>query len=111
MNNDMFPLLTQIYETDILVGIQEVTPISDFTLFPNPSQTKALIQFNLLQDDNVTIEIYDLFGNIVFNKTEFFSAGDNKHPLDLNDYVCGSYTCLLSAKGQQIGVVNFVVSR
>jgi len=112
MLNEQFPALTQIYEVDLIdVSIHEVALINNFTLFPNPTYTKAAISFNLFSDNEVTIEIYDILGNIVFTKTSYLSAGENTQPFDMSGFAVGSYTCRLVVKGQQIGVVNFMVSR
>ena len=111
MKNAQFPALTQIYETSLTLGIKEVSIISNFELFPNPTETKALISFNLLQDCNATIEIIDMLGNVVYSKNDYFSVGENKHGISIEDYVSGSYFCRLVCKDRQLGVINFVISR
>ena len=111
MNNAQFPELIQIYETSVTLGIKEVSVISNFELFPNPTETKALISFNMLQDCNATIEIIDMLGNVVYSRSDFFSAGENKHGISIEDYVSGNYICRLLCKDRQLGAINFVVSR
>jgi len=110
MLNAQFPDLTQIYETDLTLYIKEVM-LSHISISPNPTSDDAFLSFNLLENNNVTIEVYDLVGNLCFTKESFYSFGEHTEVLDITSFASGRYSVRLSVNGEQIGVVGFVVGR
>jgi len=112
MLNDQFPYLTQVLEIELqYLSITDNSILSFLQISPNPTTNEALLSFNILENNYVTIEIFDILGNVIFNNGNFFSEGENLFPLDVKNYANGRYGCRLVVNGEQIGVVNFVVSK
>jgi len=65
----------------------------------------------LLQPNEITLEVSDILGNVVFTITNFYDAGEHFVPLDVSGLANGSYICRMVVKGKQIGIINFVVGR
>lgn len=62
--------------------------------FPNPVINDILhLQFSLIDDSNVTIQLYDLHGKLLFsdNESKIYEKGIHKKSIDMNRYPAGTY--------------------
>lgn len=75
--------------------------------FPNPTNGLTTISFNLPEPSNVTLNIYDTFGNkILSDLYPTFNAGQNSLEFDLSPYATGYYSYTLeTASGISTGKV------
>lgn len=66
-DEEMMVLGVQYIEGADLTGIEEVAPIEGLRIFPNPTNNSFSVNFNLLEDANIQMDILDLRGKQVAN--------------------------------------------
>lgn len=77
---------------DVNAGIDNTDFISTLTLFPNPAQEQVKINFSLENSKAVSIAIYDVLGQLVFEKEkEIYNVGDNTIVVDTKEFKSGFY--------------------
>jgi len=103
--NQGYPITTCGFYTHIT----DHTFASHFTISPNPASADVVTNFSLLESGEITLEVCDIFGNVLISVTNFYDAGEHFVPLDLDGLASGSYICRLISKGKQIGIANFVI--
>lgn len=93
-------------------GINQPTGIStSLNIFPNPAANEAEIKFSLEKSSNVTVELFNLEGQLV--QTVFagkLSAGENKLQVDVSGYDQGMYLVKF-IEGDRNRFMNLVISR
>jgi hypothetical protein len=73
-------------------GVELSEPISDLTVFPNPTGGKSKIQFTLIEDTQITIETLDAKGNSIGSQLpEKLPAGNHEQNIDLTEQATGLY--------------------
>jgi len=92
-------------------SIKENSIATHFAISPNPTSADAVASFGLLESANITLEVCDILGNVLFTITNFYDVGEHFVPLDVSGLANGSYICRMITKGKQIGLVNFVVGK
>ncbi len=82
---------------DQLIGISE-SSISEieYTIFPNPSRGKFNMITSKLEDEDYTLELYDINGKKLYEK--HILAGKEKVEFDVSEFVNGIYFCKISNK-------------
>ncbi len=81
-------------------GIELTETVRGLTMFPNPTNGKAKLQFMLLEESTVSIETIDTKGSIVgFPLTEKFLEGKHEKEIDLTDQSSGLYYVKLKTNG------------
>lgn len=68
-----------------------INAVSEFDFYPNPANNNINFTFNVNNDNAVTIELYDLTGRIVKNKSYTTLKGLNNKSLDVSDLPSGIY--------------------
>ncbi len=79
------------------VNIEEVTPIKDLKLYPNPSNGAFNIQFTANSNDKVAISVFDLKGNMVDSFAANQQVGTNSLTLDYSYLSLGLYLIQLNS--------------
>ncbi|MFH2055158.1 MAG: FG-GAP-like repeat-containing protein [bacterium] len=76
------------------------TEIAYLYNYPNPAATETTIRFALQDDNRVSLRLYNLAGDLVF-ETEFEGLGavDNEYQLDCSGFASGVYFCQLETAG------------
>ncbi|MFN8144497.1 MAG: T9SS type A sorting domain-containing protein [Bacteroidia bacterium] len=73
-------------------GITTVTKKVAFELYPNPASDRASVDVNLDKKDDVTIEVFNKVGALVYSSTEAgMSAGEHSITINTNDFAKGVY--------------------
>jgi len=92
-------------------GIREPgQTVSSLNVFPNPATNPAEIRFTLKKPAAVTLELFNLEGQLVKNVySGKLSAGENRIPLDVAVLSKGTYL-LKCSEGMDSRFVNVVVS-
>ena len=73
-------------------NINEVEAISDIKVFPSPATENATLDFYLQNDQELTVQIVNLVGEVVKEVSNTnFKAGANRLNLELNDVAAGNY--------------------
>lgn len=89
------------------VGIEENLN-EDLTLYPNPTENIVNLQFEISQDSEVRIEIYNAQGEMVVNSDlGSFEKGQVNISLGTTNLAVGIYLCKLTV-GNNIVTTNFV---
>ena len=65
--NDFIPTFILNVEPGI-IGLEEVSPLADVVVYPNPASTDVTFEFTSTNED-VQVQIFDLLGNRVFDNT------------------------------------------
>ena len=65
MYNNYFPVLTIVYETDIVNGIKEIA-INNLKVFPNITNDNVTLTLDLETAGNLNITLIDLLGNEIY---------------------------------------------
>jgi len=66
LSGTLFFDAAQYYVPQVSTGVEEVTDSwGNFSVFPNPIKTEATIEYNLKNNSDVSIEIYDLSGKLI----------------------------------------------
>lgn len=93
-------------------GIHDISGIvSAFNLFPNPASKSAEVQFTLLKNALVHVDVYNLEGQLINNAFKGnLVAGKNNISIDVSTYVSGTYLLKLSVDDKS-KLLNLVVSR
>ncbi|MCW3126913.1 MAG: hypothetical protein JWO03_2571 [Bacteroidetes bacterium] len=66
-------------------GLIEIPPGSNFTasLYPNPYQENTVVHVEVMQNDNFTISMYDMIGQLIFKKN---ISSDMSFDVPLTDF-------------------------
>lgn len=73
------------------------------TIYPNPITNTATISFNLVNDGEATVKVYNLKGYPVLTVVdEKLARGVHEYTVGTQDLVNGAYTVVLLNNGQQI---------
>lgn len=72
-------------DRDNFVGIDEIINSKNTitTTWPNPSNGKFQILFNLSKPSNIRVEVFNMLGQTVYSKTESGYSGDNTIDIEL----------------------------
>ena len=89
----------------VVIGTENTTKASPFSLllFPNPTETKTAIAYNLTQNAAVTVEVFDMLGRKIATlaQNEVQPEGIQTLYYDTSALPQGAYIVRLSANGVQ----------
>ncbi|MBE9484354.1 MAG: T9SS type A sorting domain-containing protein [Bacteroidetes bacterium] len=104
-----------ILDTGFPVNIYEEQFIKrkqiDINNYPNPFINYTIISMDLEEPGIYTIELYNLTGQAVLRKEEYFDSGSQKTLLNEEQLVPGVYLLSLKSKGRLLGVRKIVKGR
>ncbi|HET6991623.1 MAG TPA: T9SS type A sorting domain-containing protein, partial [Bacteroidia bacterium] len=81
----------------------------DLKVFPNPVVDNSNVVFNLTKQGDVTVQIYDLTGKIVYAKNyENLSAGTNTVQFETEEMVKGTYIITVLQGAKRVGSGRFI---
>ena len=88
---------------DITTNIEEISSISEFKIYPNPTNNVAHIAMNLVEANSVTIEVVDLLGKVVYSE-EMGNLPAGRHLLDVDASSIGTglYMFNIYVGGQKV---------
>lgn len=104
-DEEMMVLGVQYIEGADLTGVEEIAPVEGLRLYPNPTQRNFSLSFNLLEDANLSIDLYDLMGkriNTLYAGSTgngMFNRAFNTDQLGLS---AGIYTLNISVDGATV---------
>jgi Secretion system C-terminal sorting domain len=85
---------------DQVVGLIENESISGVSTYPNPANDQLTLNFNLKNNNRVSVEVYDILGNKVLAENfGQLSAGQNKKEIQLSGLSAGLYNMNLLVNG------------
>lgn len=76
----------------VISGIDEMSDDAGILVFPNPSNGNFTIEFlNVEMWSKVSIDVIDLFGQIIFSSSQSYPVANSKKEIDLNNLAEGIY--------------------
>jgi hypothetical protein len=76
-------------------------------LYPNPVINELTVVYQSRYKGSLQIDIFDLFGKVVFSETAYQSEGTNQLNINLSNLPKGFYVCRLT-KGWTIKTIKFL---
>lgn len=67
----------------IILGIDELSNVSNFNMYPNPASGETNIAFTLKQDKDVNLEVYNMLGEKVYSAEQGTMVTGN-HMINVN---------------------------
>ncbi|HQK97265.1 MAG TPA: T9SS type A sorting domain-containing protein, partial [Bacteroidia bacterium] len=95
-------------ETEENVNVEKINAMDVLSLFPNPASTSLTINFFTPNQENSTIEIYDMIGKVVSSRVINSQEGFNAQDLDITGLNNGVYF-LKMTQSEKSTVKKFVV--
>src|SRR5690606_25243827 len=92
------------------VGLTTPEPVSNLSLWPNPSSDQLNIQFNSLNSTVQSLEIMDITGKIIIQKQLNTHGGKVSETIDVSSLNSGVYLFKISS-ANQVETKRFVVSK
>ena len=102
--NSFMPAFILNVTPEIEIGIEELAPLADVVVYPNPASTDVTFEFTSTNED-VQVQIFDLLGNRVFDNT----YSNKLVTINTSNFTNGLYTYkLATANNSTVGrlVVN-----
>lgn len=98
MNGVMSSEDTKLFKSSVSAGLKESSNvISNISVYPNPAQTAASLDIDLVQNDHITIQVMSVTGQVVFTQTiADASAGKHTVNLDTENWANGVYNVHVS---------------
>jgi hypothetical protein len=91
-------------------GIVEINSVSALKLYPNPASSQVAVEFELIENSQVTIAIVDLTGKIVGTSvSNQFNKGFNSVEIPTSDLLNGFYFVnIVSEKGAKTAKLSVI---
>jgi len=67
------------------------TRVSGINVYPNPANHTAVVRFNSSKVSDYKLELTDVSGKVLLNKTGKMLTGENKIKVDVSKYAPGIY--------------------
>lgn len=77
------------------VSVDNLEPLSDLVVYPNPNNGEFQIQFSSEKAETLTVSVYDQLGKQVAFRTINTNQGLTNVPFDLGDIEMGIYTLVI----------------
>jgi hypothetical protein len=91
------------FVVDLNVSVEDLVNENSISIYPNPTKESSTISFNLNESSQVTMEVYNTMGSMVFtNGTEVMSPGNQKLIFNGSELPSGMYFVNLTVGDQVI---------
>jgi hypothetical protein len=89
---------TDVVSFDIVisVGLEELGLINSIILYPNPTNSDAILSFEGFETEDAEIMLMDNMGRMVLNIPYLINTGQNTVELRSSEFANGVYTLLLN---------------
>ena len=77
-------------------------------IFPNPSRDVVNIPLNINESGNVNIKFFNIYGQLVLEKSDYFNIGNHMVLLP-NDLPAGQYTVTVDQESKHLGNQAIVI--
>lgn len=83
---------SSMYTNTVSFRIDEETAATTrFSVYPNPNNGAFTVSFDALEANNVSVELLDMTGRVIFNKSFQATVGSNDLPVELEGFAKGVY--------------------
>jgi hypothetical protein len=101
----------QLTDYSTPTGIQETTVWSELSVVPNPTTTKATLNFSLEETSTLNIAVYDMFGKFISEiENKEFAKGNHEISISTENLSNGVYFVNVS-NGERNTALKMVVSK
>ncbi len=84
----------------VTIGVKENSIVENqFNVYPNPSNGQIWLDFTMKADQEISIEVFDISGRMVYSETQSFIPGDHKFNLCIDHLINGMYIVKLNGEG------------
>jgi hypothetical protein len=84
-----------------VTGIAEIPLVSNIQIFPNPASDQVSVEFDLVDDKNIRVEMKDVLGRLVkTGASSFLQAGHHQISMPLGDVAKGIYFISVNSDAQ-----------
>jgi len=96
------------YSSQIIVTEGDLTAITDnkldtiISLYPNPVIDELNIELNTDQSDDITLEVYNYSGQLVYQVSNELNSGSNSMRLDASQFSAGMYFVKISGNNVKL---------
>lgn len=99
------------FNASVLSSIEEVVLIESFKMFPNPTVGELNVEFELLETERITVDVYDMVGKIVRSEDlGVLPAGYTLRKMDFQELSNGLYLMNINVGNESI-VGRFTVNK
>jgi hypothetical protein len=84
------------YDREGTVAVQQLSNVSLFVMYPNPASENVMLRFNSSKTVDLSINIYDALGQVVYNQNLGSVNGDYSVSVPTADFSSGLYSVELS---------------
>lgn len=86
-----------------LTGVAEIPLVSNISFFPNPATDRLTVEFDLVDNKDMDVEIKDVLGRVIkATGKAYFQAGHHSFELSLGDIAKGIYFISLKSTTQTV---------
>ena len=97
-----------VYEINITAATEGVNTQFPSSIYPNPAQDLINIEFYTESADDVWIDIYDITGRQLLQKSIFINnAGQQNEQFSINKLTAGNYVVRITQSGNSVAVLPF----
>jgi hypothetical protein len=86
-----------------VTGVKSITNknLNSFVIYPNPAKQNTTISFNIIEKNKVTVNVYDVLGNVVttLSQSNDFEKGNNTININTSNLSSGIYYISLDVNG------------
>lgn len=83
----------------VVTGITELASSTEIKLFPNPATDATTVSFDLKQSTNVSIEVYDAVGRVVYSvPAQQMNSGANSVNISVANFAAGVYNLVMTTE-------------
>ncbi len=87
---DGFDMASVAFDAGALSNIED-TKTPEITMFPNPAQDNVSVEIHSNSNQEISIEIYNNLGKVVYHTQENLSQGVNRINMNVNNLLAGLY--------------------
>lgn len=105
---DMSEMAETFHFRVINVGVDELSKISEISIFPNPASTNLALSFIAKESGDLKVSIADVLGKTISNEVIDVKTGIFNQNIDISELNNGIYFLELT-QGQETKVIKFLV--
>lgn len=84
------------------VGLNDVNESGAFEIYPNPNKGKFDLRFEAIDERNITIKVFNSFGQEIYSEDVKQLAGENRKSFDISKYGAGVYMLEISSDDKKL---------
>ena len=78
-------------------GVKDISVASNFSIYPNPALESVILQIESMKNENATVSIYNLVGQVLLIQNIKLTSGSNQIALNVNELSGGNYFVQVSS--------------